>query len=115
MNTKIPRYAYACYDCSDNSTAFFSKSLLEPKFVHQTPFTDLRTPGGMGIVTFTPKASGDECSATYGVPMLGVISNRFSSSTGPIAGETLTVFGRGQPQLTLPDGSNSGIDVTMSY
>ncbi len=36
---KIPDDAYACYDCSDNSTAFFSKSLsFASKFSPSDPF-----------------------------------------------------------------------------
>jgi len=63
--------------------------------------------------------SGADCGEQYGVPLLGVISNTFSSPDGPVAGETLTVLGRGQPELTIRNGGNkiikSGIEVIMTY
>ncbi len=115
-------YAHACYDCDDNASAFYDKSLSprSGKFypnASSNAFTNLATPSGMAVVTNTP--SGAHCGANFGIPLVGVISNEFDSPTGPIAGETLTTRGRGQPEYTIYNGTElgqrSGIEVQMKY
>ncbi len=106
-------YTSACYDCTDNATAFYSKSLSDSaKFVDPAAFTGLVTPSGMAIVTNTPTG---ECGEMYGVPLLGVISNKLYNPTGPVSGETMTVLGRGQPELTDANGNRTGIEIQMNY
>ena len=107
------REEIACYDCDDNESAFFSKSLSDTtKFGVQDWFVDLGTPGGMAIVENTPDGT---CGETYGIPMLGVISNRFNGVDGPVAGESLTTLGRAQPYLTDADGKPTTIEVQMEH
>jgi len=108
-------YTAACLDCTDNATAFYSKSLSDSaKFFDPTAFTGLKTPGGMAIVENTPSERG-LCGETYGIPLLGVISNKLYNAYGPVAGETLTVHGRGQPELTDMNGVRTGIEIEMKY
>jgi len=108
---------YACIDCTDNASAYYSKSLTT-KVDTPSLFTSLEMtgPSGMGIVKnfpFPPFLKGCEGSS-YGIPVVGVISNQFSSPTGPIAGETLTVHGRGQPHV-LDSGGGILREVIMTY
>jgi len=107
------RQETACYGCDDNASGFFSKSLSDTnKFGIQDWFVDLGTPGGMAIVENTPDGT---CGETYGIPMLGVISNRFNGVDGPVAGESLTTLGRAQPYLTDADGVATTIEVQMEH
>jgi len=106
---------YACVNCTTRETAMYDKSLSSTTFEHPTnPFVGHGTPGGMAIVINTPNT--DECrEVNLGIPMVGVISNRFGSIDGPIAGDTPTVYGRGQAYLKNADGTDSNIEVMMKY
>jgi len=108
------RETAACIDCSDNASAYYDKSLTTK--VEQPEWFTSETmvgPSGMGIVYNFPTGTCFE-RPTYGIPLLGVISNKFSSPEGPIAGDTLTVHGRGQPEVL--DSSGTAInEVVMTY
>lgn len=112
--------ASACYDCDDNASAIFAKSLSDStKFQGADAFgSDHDTPGGMAIVVNQPGyipqyRCADPPVPTYGIPFLGVISNKFSGSAGPVAGESLTTLGRAQPYLTI-NGVRTDIEVQMN-
>lgn len=107
--------AYICSDCIDAAGSLYNVSLSDPRFIDAGIFSaDWRTAGRMGVASSKPRAQ-DCSSAQYSIPMVGVISNRFSSNEGPIAGETLTVFGRGQPYLRDDAGNDTGIEVMIKY
>jgi len=100
--------ANACWDCDENGSSvwtnpsgIYSKSLSDAtKFNLVQDFGEYHgTPGGMALVSNTP--NGQCVEVTYGIPLLGVISTRFSGATGPVAGESLTTVGRAQPYLTI--------------
>ena len=119
------RFPFTCFDYDNRTTAFFSKSLsgqdeLKTQIYNYWHFTHLYTPGGMVVVdtdlqdsAACPSGSGFP-DATYGIPVLGVMSKRFHGVGGPIAGDTPTVHGPAQPQVTDINGNPVG-DVTISY
>jgi len=100
--------ANACWDCDENGSSvwtnpsgIYSKSLADStKFHTVSAFgSNHDTPGGMALVSNTP--NGQCVGVTYGIPLLGVISTKFSGPDGPVAGESLTTVGRAQPYLTI--------------
>jgi len=115
--TELSSVVYACIDCTDSASAYYSKSLTT-KVDNPSLFTsrEMKGPSGMGIVKNFPFPISDRgCKGlSYGIPVVGVISNQFSSPTGPIAGETLTVHGRGQPHVLDSSGGILG-EVIMTY
>lgn len=111
---------YACFDCDDNTTAFYHKSLSgksplttqieDPNTFRGYPLGDIWTPGGY-IEVSTALNGDNNCSgigktAVRGIPVLGVMAHRFSSPDGPIAGDTPTVIAPPQAYLTDISGNN---------
>jgi len=118
---------YACLDCNSTSTAFFSKSLAgtdlrTSQIDNPSVFINLQSPGGM--ITVDDRFAGTqgdvdcqrsiEKGGVLAIPMIGVSSMRFSSSKGPVAGETPTILGPPQPYIM--DGSWTPVgEVTIEY
>lgn len=88
---------YACIGCSDSSTLWFSESLTSSKLkvasTSVNPFVYLTTPGGSFVIHGKQSTS---CTGSTGVPLLGVMSMQFGSTTGPVVGVTPTAIGPGQ-------------------
>jgi len=106
--------AWACVGC-DNATNFYSEPLLSTKLHDPTVFSQDGGPPS-NIIVVTPQTShAADCNATLAAPLIGVMSMQFSSTLGPIAGETPTEVGKGQGWLLNENGGNSSIPVAFTY
>jgi hypothetical protein len=109
--------AFACVGCANPSTQWYSESLASGKLgiIGSTtnPFLNIGSPGGSVFVH--GKQQSGSCPGSTGVPLLGVMSMQFSSSTGPVAGATPTGVGPGQAYVKDADDEYTSDPILINW
>ncbi len=91
---------WICVGCGTSATQWFSEPLTSSKLHNPpsgNPFVNLASPGG--TIYIHGKQDSTKCAGSVGMPLVGVMSVQFGSSTGPYVGEAPTAIGPGQAYL----------------
>lgn len=108
--------AYACVGCTDSATQWFSESLASTRLgiIDSTtnPFLNIQSPAGSVYIHGRQNAA---CPGSTGVPLIGVMSMQFSSSTGPVAGAAPTGVGPGQAYVRDANDVNTTSPVSIEW
>jgi hypothetical protein len=106
----------ACVGCNAPTTQWFSEPLTSSKLILAVgvanPFFNLATPGG-SIYIHGKEDTG--CVGSIGVPLIGVMSMQFMSSTGPIAAVPPTAVGPGQAYVKDAADANTATPISINW
>jgi hypothetical protein len=107
--------ASVCVGSTNSATHWFSEPLTSSKLMLArgvpNPFFNLATPGGS--IYIHGKAGGG--CAGNGVPLIGVMSMQFMSTTGPIVGVPPTAIGPGQAYVRDAADDNTSTPISITW
>jgi hypothetical protein len=108
--------ASLCVGSDVSATQWFSEPLISSKLFLApdvaNPFVNLATPGGSIYIHGKQDA---RCTGSFGVPLIGVMSMQFMSSTGPIAGVPPTTVGPGQAYVKDAADVNTTTPISIQW
>ncbi len=118
---EVPNSGYrvvsACVGHNDTTTQWFSEPLISSKLdltgnSNVNPFSNLATPGGGIYIHGKQDAS---CAGSSGVPLIGVMSMQFMSSSGPITAVPPTALGPGQAYVKDANDINTPNPISINW
>jgi len=109
--------ASVCVGATNSTAHWFSEPLTSSKLMMATgvanPFFNLATPGGS--IYIHGKVGGSSCTGSSGIPLIGVMSMQFMSTTGPIVGVPPTAIGPGQGYVKDAADHNTATPISITW
>jgi hypothetical protein len=108
--------ASVCVGSNVAATQWFSEPLTSSKLMLApgvvNPFVNLATPGGNMKIHGKQKSN---CAQSTGVPLIGVMSMQFMSSTGPYVGIPPTAIGPGQAYVKDVNDAYTATPISITW